>query len=68
MTVVLKFENVTFHKAAGVKPKINCGKCDFNSWRECTFTSIKEIRNGCDYGANGYWSFEDAPKKEVIND
>ena len=66
MTVVIKLRNVRFHKVVNIPERKNCDRCNFGNWDLC-MSSLKEINNMCDRGANGYWDF-DRVERSIVND
>jgi hypothetical protein len=56
--VELKFY-ANFHRAVSIPERTNCDRCDFKAWG--CMVHLKEIRDKCDYGENGYWEIK---KKE----
>jgi hypothetical protein len=67
MTVIVKFENVKFHKVVNIPEKTNCVRCDFKTYGHCAlFTEL--TRNRCDDGKSGYWTYKDFPIGEVISE
>ena len=56
MTVEIRIEKVMFHKVVNIPEKKNCDRCEFAGYNLCSL-GVGELKDLCDRGELGYWTF-----------